>query len=126
MAAYLKIITTWKSKFFRCNFIQVPKSENSYVVSLATLASTVVFQFRCEVPLRYIPSQASTTLTRKFASKILLRGGGIYIIAHLKDETLPGDKTEAQKLQHLATRFLLFDDLLYKKYSKLSYDPYLM
>ena len=48
------------------------------------------------------------------------------IISFLKDGTLPDDKAEAQILQHLATRFVLFGGLLYKKsYSGLHSDPHL-
>ena len=39
---------------------------------------------------------------------------------------LPADKAEAQKLQHIATRYVLLGKLLYKKsYFRLHYDPYL-
>jgi len=39
---------------------------------------------------------------------------------------LPKDKAEAQKLQQIATRYILIGELLYKKsYSSLHYDPYL-
>jgi len=48
------------------------------------------------------------------------------IISYLKSGTLSDDKAEAQKLQHLATRYTFLGDLLYKKfYSKLHSDPYL-
>ena len=47
-------------------------------------------------------------------------------MAFLKDETLPDDKVEAQKLQHLAIRDVLLEGLLYKRsYSRLHSDPYL-
>ena len=39
MAAYLKVVTTWKAKFSRCDFKQVPRFENSHTDSLATLSS---------------------------------------------------------------------------------------
>jgi len=43
-----------------------------------------------------------------------------------KDRTLPGDRTEVQKLQYLATRYILIGELLYKKsYSKFPCDLYL-
>jgi len=39
---------------------------------------------------------------------------------------MPSDKAEVQKLQHIATRYILIGDLLYKKsYSKMHSDPYL-
>ena len=47
-------------------------------------------------------------------------------MVYLKDGTLTVDKAESQKLQHLATRYILHEDLPYKKsYSKLQSNPYL-
>jgi len=48
------------------------------------------------------------------------------IIAYLKDGTLASDKAKARKLQHLASRYTLLGDSLYKKsYSSLHPDLYL-
>ena len=48
------------------------------------------------------------------------------IINYLKEGVLWDDKTEAQKLQHMATWYVLLGDILYKKfYSKPHSDPYL-
>ena len=55
MATYLNIVTASKFKFSRCNFIQVPRSENSRADSLAILTSIVDFQFRREIPHRVHP-----------------------------------------------------------------------
>ena len=45
------------------------------------------------------------------------------IISYLKDGMLLDDKTETQKLQHMATRYILLRDILYKRsYSKLHSD----
>jgi len=43
-----------------------------------------------------------------------------------EDGTLSSNRAVAQKLQHMATRYILIGDLLYKKsYFKLHSDPYL-
>jgi len=55
MAAYLKVVTGWKAKFSCCDFKQVPRSENSHVDYLATLALVVDFQFKREIPHRAYP-----------------------------------------------------------------------
>ena len=48
------------------------------------------------------------------------------MIAYLKDGSFPDDRAKVQKLLHLATRYTLFGDVLYKKScSKLHVDPYL-
>jgi len=45
------------------------------------------------------------------------------IISYLKDGVLSNDKIETQKLQHMATRYILLGDILYKKsYFKLHSD----
>jgi len=36
------------------------------------------------------------------------------ILTNLKDEVLPNDKIEAQKLHHMGTRYILLEDILYK------------
>ena len=54
MAAYLKIIITWKFKFFHCDFKYISRSENNHADFLAT-CSAVDFQLRGEIPVEYIP-----------------------------------------------------------------------
>ena len=51
LAAYLQLVLALKSKFFHCDFKQVPRSENNHADSLATLALAVDFQFRREIPV---------------------------------------------------------------------------
>jgi len=47
------------------------------------------------------------------------------ILTYLKNKVLPDDKTEAQKLHHIAIRYIRLEDILYKKSSsKLHSDPY--
>jgi len=125
MVAYLKIITTWKSKFSRCNFIQVRRSENSYVDSLTTLASAIDFQFRHEIRIKYFSKPSICKFDEEILHLDTSSGWRGPIIAYLKDGTHSVDKAEARKLQHLATSYIL-GDLLYKKsYFKLHSDPYL-
>ena len=122
---YLKIATTWKSKFSHCNFVQVPRSENSHADSSATLASIITFQFKREIPIEYILKPN----INKSDEEVLHLNTSLEwmdpIMAYLQDGTVPGDKAEAQKLQHLATRYILLGDLYKKSYSKLHSDPYL-
>jgi len=57
---------------------------------------------------------------------LIPRGWRDPIIAYLKDGTLPDDRAEALKLLHLATKYVLLGDVLYKKsYFKFHVDPYL-
>ena len=43
------------------------------------------------------------------------------IVRYLKEEWLPEDKTEARKIQIRAARFLIIDDVLYKRGYSLPY-----
>ena len=54
IAAYLQLVLSLKSKFLRCDFKQVPRSENNHANSLANLASAVEFQFMREIHVEYI------------------------------------------------------------------------
>ena len=125
MATYLNIVTTWKFKFSRCNFIQVSRSENSRADSLA-IASIVDFQFRREIPVEYIPKPSIHKSDEEVLHLDTSPGWRAPIVSYLKNGTLSDNKAEAQMLQHLVTRYILLGDILYKKfYSKLYSDPYL-
>jgi len=112
--AYLKIITTWKFKFSCCKFIQVPRSENSHANSQAMLVSAVDFQFRREILIEYILKLSIYKSDEEVLRLDTSLGSRDPIVAYLKEGTLPGDKIKAQKLQHLATRYILLGDLLTK------------
>ena len=109
MAPYLEIITAWKSKFSHCNFIQVQRSGTG-----KTLASVVNFQSRHMIHVKYIPKSSIHKSDEKVLRLDTSPGWRNPIIAYLKDGTLLRDKAEAQKLQHLTTRYILLGDLLYK------------
>ena len=122
----MKIVTAWKSKFSRCSFIQVPRSENSHTDSLAMLASVVDFQFRREIRVEYISKPSIHKSDEEVLRLDTSPGWRDPIVSYLKNRALPDDKAEAQKLQHFATIYILLGDLLYKKsYSKLYSDSYL-
>jgi len=127
IVAYLKIVTTWKAKFSRYyDFKQIPRYENNYGDYVVTLASAIDFQFRRKIPVKHIPKPSIHKPDEKVLRLDLFAGWRITIISFLKDGTLPDDKAQTQKLRHLATRYVLLGELLYKKlYSRLHSDPYL-
>ena len=79
---------------------------------MATLASAVNFQFRHEILVEYILKPRIHESDEEVLLLDTSPGWRDPIIVYLKDETLPGDKAKAQKLQHLATRYILLGDLL--------------
>ena len=84
------------------------------------------FQFRREISVEHITNPSVQQPTGEVLRLDTSPGWRSPIISYLKDRTLPDDRAEARKLQHMATRYILFGDILYKKsYSNLYPDPYL-
>ena len=79
------------------------------------LASAVDFQFRCEIPVEHIMMPSNHKPDEYVFCLDRSPGWRDPIISFLKDETLSKDKVEAQKLQHIAIRYILIRELLYKK-----------
>ena len=83
------------------------------------------FQFRREIPVELIADPSNQLISEVLRLKTS-PGLKDPIIAYLKDGTLPNDRVEAQKLQHLAIRYTLLGNVLYKRsYSNIHSDPYL-
>ena len=124
MEAYLKLVLSLKAKFFRYDFKRVPRSENNHADSLANLASTIEYQFRREILVKHIPTPSIQRSDKEILRLNTSPGWKDHIITYLKNGTTLSDKAEAQKLQHMATKYMLIGELLYKKfYSKLQSDP---
>ena len=126
MAEYLQPVLRLKSKIPRYDFKWVPRSKNNHTNSLANPEVAKEFQFRRKIPIKHIANSSVQQPTREVLCLNTSPGWRDPIITYLKYETLFDDKTEAQKVQHLATRNTLLKDTQYKKsYSRLHSDPYL-
>jgi len=126
MAAYLHLVLSLKSKLSCCDFKRVQSLKNNHANSLVNLTSATEYQFRQEIPVEHIAKPSIQRHDKEIHFLDSSPGWRDIIIAYLKDKTLPNDKAEAQKLQHMATRYVLIGDLLYKKsYCKLYSNPYL-
>jgi len=72
------------------------------------LASAVDFQFRREIPIEHIAKPSIDKLDEE-----------VFHLDHIfpqrQNKTLPKDKVESQKLQHIATRYILIREFLCKK-----------
>ena len=87
---------------------------------MANLASAIEYQLQREVPVEHIPTRSIKQPDREILCLDTSPGWRDLVIAYLKDGTLLNDKAEAQKLQHVVTRYMFIGELLYKKsYSKL-------
>ena len=90
------------------------------------LRSSHQFQFRREIPVEHITNPSGQQPIGEVLRLDTSLGWRNPIIAYLKDGTLLDDRVEARKLQHMATRYVLLEDILYKKsYTNLHPDPYL-
>jgi len=104
----------------------VPRFENNHTDSLAKLGAATKFQLRRSILIKQIahPSvqQQSGEILHLDASPEWRNPN----ITKLEDETLPYDKVETRKLQHLASKYTFLGDILYmKSYSSLHSNPYL-
>ena len=107
-------------------FQVVPRSANNYADSLASLEAAVEFQFRWEIPIEHFTNPNIQQLAGEVLRLDTSAGWRSLIISYLKDGTLPDDRADARKLQHIATRYIIFRDILYQKsYSNLHPNPYL-
>ena len=92
MAAYLKIVMTWKAKFSHCDFKQIPRSENNHADSLTTLASIVDFQFGREIHVKHISKPSIHKPGEEVLRLDSSPGWRDPIISFLKDRMLPRDQ----------------------------------
>ena len=114
---YLQLVLNLKSKFIHCDFKQISRSENNHADSLANLVLAVEYQFRREILVKHI----TEPIIQRSGGEVLhletSLGWRDPIITYLRDGVLHDDRA---KTQHLATKYILLGDLLYKKsYSKL-------
>ena len=115
-----------KSKIPRCDFKWVLRSANNHAKSLANLGVATEFQFRQKILIEHITNLSIQQPTGEVLRLDTSPGWRSPIIAYLKDGTLLDDRVKVRKFQHLATRYILLGDILYRKsYSSLHPNPYL-
>ena len=97
-------------KFTTAKFHQIPRNENTEANSLARVALTDDFvdnptkvQY---IPCIDVPEVQQIDREANWTTPIM---------SYLKDGLLPLDKEETQKLRFKATKFVLLDDVLYKR-----------
>ena len=119
MQKYLKIVQRLSQYFESLNFVQTPRSKNVEADFLARLASSDDYDVTSElsVEIRGQPSiEGKQVLTIKEQDEWM-----VPIVRYLKERWLPEDKMEARKIQIRATRFVIIDDVLYKRGYSLPY-----
>ena len=107
---YLKKVLLLVKKFKEANFVQIPREENMEADVLAKEASTTGAMDEFD-KVQYVPS-----IDLPEAQQIEDRENWMTpIISYLKEGKLPKGKDEARKLRVRVARYLLMDEVLYKR-----------
>ena len=102
--------------FTTTQFQQIPREENIEAYVLAKAASTNKMEGD-QIRVQYIPSIEVLKVNQIDE----VANWATPIMSYLKDGLLPEDKEEARKLRVKAVRFVLMDEMLYKKVFSQSY-----
>ncbi|XP_075654951.1 uncharacterized protein LOC142625135 [Castanea sativa] len=116
---YLKIVEQLSQHFDSLDFVQIPRAKNIEVDFLASLTLSDDYNVPSElcIEIRGQPSiEGEQVLKIKEQEEWMTP-----IVHYLKEEWLPEDKTEARKIQIRAARFVIIDDILYKRGYSLPY-----
>ena len=109
MKKYLNKVKRLVKKFKKASFVQLPKEENMEADALvkATLAGGAMDEYE---KIQYMPS-----IDLPEVQQIGGENQMTPIIVYLKDERLLEDKYEARKLRIKAAKYVLIDEVLYKR-----------
>ena len=110
MRKYLNRVVRLVKKFKEVDFVQIPREENMEADTLAKEASAneAIEKFD---EIQYMPSIY-------FPEVQQIKGKGNWmtpIVSYLKDGKLPEGKDEVRKLRVRSTRYVLIDEVLYKR-----------
>nr|XP_023887575.1 uncharacterized protein LOC111999678 [Quercus suber] len=125
MQEYLGQVKRLQSNFDPFSLSHIPKGGNSYADSLATLATSTADSLPRTILVEHLERVSEAT---KEEIPILRVGVGPSwmdpIMRFLKDDSLPQDKLEAEKVRRKAPRFWLSED--HKLYRRSYSGPYLL
>ena len=110
MKKYLKKVLLLVKKFKEVNFVQIPREENVEADILAKEASTIESTDEFD-EVQYVPS-----IDLLEVQQIEDRENWMTpIVSYLKDGKLPEGKDKAKKLRIRAARYVLMNEVLYKR-----------
>ena len=110
MKKYLKKVLQLVKKFEVTNFVQIPREENMEANALAKEASA-------NQPMDEF-DEVQYILSIDIPEVLQVQNEGNWmtpIILYLKDESLPEGKDEARRLRVRSARYVLLNDVLYKR-----------
>ena len=110
MRKYLNRVMRLMKRFEEADFIQIPREENVEANTLAKEASANEAMDKFD-EIQYIPS-----IDILEVQQVESRGNWMTpIVSYLKDRQLLEEKDEARKLRVRSTRYVLMDEMLYKR-----------
>nr|XP_023918055.1 uncharacterized protein LOC112029606 [Quercus suber] len=110
MKRYLKKVLCLVKKFREANFVQIPREENMEADTLAKEASPNEAMDKLD-EIRYMSSIDLPEMLQIEGEENWMTP----IVSYLKDGRLPEGKDEAKKLRVKSTRYILMDEVLYKR-----------
>ncbi|KAL0394637.1 UNVERIFIED_CONTAM: hypothetical protein Slati_4429900 [Sesamum latifolium] len=112
MIQYLQQIADLKTRFHHFQIIQIPREENAKADSLSKLASSLEDCRTRHITIHYLP-EARTPL----AVQPITTGEDwtTPIIKWIEEGLLPENQWKVARLKTRATRFIMQEDILYKK-----------
>ena len=125
MQGYLSQVKCLQSKFDSFDLLHIPRNGNAHADSLAMLATSSAH----DLPrIILVEDLYKPTETRREASQVhQIRAGPSWmdsIMQFLKEDTLPEERVEADKVRRKATRYWLFENQ--KLYKRSFSGPYLL
>ena len=110
MRKYLNRVTCFMKRFQEADFVQIPREKNVEANTLAKEASANEAMDKFD-EIQYIPS-----IDILEVQQVESRGNWMTpIVSYLKDRQLLEEKDEARKLRVRSTRYVLMDEMLYKR-----------
>lgn len=101
------------AKFKRYSLRKVPRSKNSQVDALAKLASTKDAKFLGTILVEVLDQPS---VPKVVVMSVQERTSWMTpILDYLKHGNLPEEKGETRKIKYKATRYLIYDDILYRR-----------
>ena len=110
MKKYLEKVLQSVKKFKEATFVQIPREENMDADALAKTASANQSMDEFD-EIQYLPSIDIPDVLQVQNKESWMAP----IISYLKDGTLPEGKDEARKLRIRSARYILLNDILYKR-----------
>ena len=113
MQKYLKLTKHLTQEFDKVEFVQIPKSQNMIADEIEKLTSSkeglISMGLEMEAKKRLSIEDISTSAIQNTSSWMTA------IISFLQDDHLPLDFEEARKVKKRAARFMILNDILYKR-----------